>query len=373
MKNAVSIQLQHCGKTYPNGAQALQPLNLEIAPGETLVLLGPSGCGKTTTLRMIAGLEFPDAGGRVMFGDEDVTALPIEKRGVGMVFQNYALFPNMTVGENIAYGLKIRKVAPAERLQRIETLLEMVHLQGLGHRRVDQLSGGQKQRVALARALAVEPRVLLLDEPLTALDAKLREAVRADLNRLLRKLGITAIYVTHDQGEAMALGDRIVVMERGKIAQIGTPQEIYFQPASPFVADFIGTMNRISGPLREGYLYIGNGRLAFPAAPQRAPEISAPVTAMFRPEDVEVFDAQEAGAFSGSDVQGRVLDSFFLGDRTRFVIELYGNQTVIAETARRGNWHAGQTVALRIAPHALLNCLSSDDGMSTHATAQVTA
>jgi putative spermidine/putrescine transport system ATP-binding protein len=180
-----------------NGTRALQPLDLDIHPGETLVLLGPSGCGKTTTLRMIAGLEFPDEGGRVLFGEDDVTALPIEKRGVGMVFQNYALFPNMSVGENIAYGMKIRKIRPASAPSASNGCWRWC-ICGLSHRRVDQLSGGQKQRGA-GPALAMEPRVLLLDEPLTALDAKLREAVRSDLNKLLRSLGITAIYVTHDQ------------------------------------------------------------------------------------------------------------------------------------------------------------------------------
>ncbi|GAC1325439.1 MAG: ABC transporter ATP-binding protein [Collimonas sp.] len=346
MKNAVSIQLVQCSKTFANGAQALQPLDLEIQPGETVVLLGPSGCGKTTTLRLIAGLEFPDAGGRVLFGGEDVTALPIERRGVGMVFQNYALFPNMTVGENIAYGLKIRKIPAAERLAKIETLLEMVHLQGLGHRRIDQLSGGQKQRVALARALAVEPRVLLLDEPLTALDAKLRETLRADLNQLLRKLGITAIYVTHDQSEAMALGDRVVVMERGKIAQIGSPQDIYYRPASHFVADFIGTMNRVTGTAQDGRLRFAGGILPFSGLSSEGT-----ATLMFRPEDVEVVtDGMDA-----ADMHGAVLSTFFLGDRTRLVIDIGTEQPVIVDTGRRVSWQAGERIALRVPQHALLH------------------
>lgn len=343
MKNAVSIQLIQCGKTFANGAQALQPIELDIRPGETVVLLGPSGCGKTTTLRLIAGLEFPDAGGQVLFGGEDVTALPIEKRGVGMVFQNYALFPNMTVGENIAYGLKIRKMPAAQRLAKIETLLEMVRLQGLGQRRIDQLSGGQKQRVALARALAVEPKVLLLDEPLTALDAKLRETLRADLNQLLRKLGITAIYVTHDQSEAMALGDRVVVMERGRIAQVGSPQDIYYRPASHFVADFIGTMNRVTGRVHDGYLRFAGGMLPFTAS---SPAPAA--TLMFRPEDVEVVT-------DGANVQGILLSTFFLGDRTRLVVDIGAEQPVIVETGKRAAWQAGEAIALRIEEHALLH------------------
>jgi len=347
MNSSLSIKLRQCAKTFGNGAPALEPIDLEIHPGETLVLLGPSGCGKTTTLRLIAGLEFPDAGGRVLFGDDDVTDLPIEKRGVGMVFQNYALFPNMTVGENIAYGLKIRKMPAAERAARIDTLLEMVHLQGLGHRRIDQLSGGQKQRVALARALAVEPRVLLLDEPLTALDAKLRETLRADLNQLLRKLGITAIYVTHDQGEAMALGDRIVVMERGKIAQIGTPQDIYYRPASEFVADFIGTMNRVTGVTRVGHLQIPAGIVPLANANGKADQQA---TAMFRPEDVEIVPLDTAGA----EMFGDVMSTFFMGDRTRLLVDVGADMPMIVETRRRGAWLAGERIGLRVPEHAVM-------------------
>jgi putative spermidine/putrescine transport system ATP-binding protein len=245
----VSVSLRSCGKTFPDGTRALQPVTLDIAQGETVVFLGPSGCGKTTTLRIIAGLESPDPGGRVLFDREDVTAVPIERRKVGMVFQSYALFPNMTVAENIGYGLKIRGLGRAERASRVGELVALTGIEGLEDRRIDQLSGGQRQRVALARAVAVRPRVLLLDEPLTALDAALRDRLRVELDRLLRSLGITAIYVTHDQSEAMALGDRIVVMSRGEIAQIGTPKEIYFEPATRFVAEFIGAANIVEGPV----------------------------------------------------------------------------------------------------------------------------
>src|SRR3954468_1169949 len=262
---AVAIHLRDCAKTFPDGTHALEPLSLEIAAGETVVLLGPSGCGKTTTLRIIAGLEAPDAGGRVLFDDDDVTPLPIEKRGVGMVFQSYALFPNMTVAQNVGYGLRVRGVAASEREKRVAEMLELVDLSALRAREVDQLSGGQRQRVALARALAIRPRALLLDEPLTALDAKLREQLRVEIDRLLRHLGITAVYVTHDQAEAMALGDRIVVMEKGRIAQAGTPQEIYHRPATAFVADFIGTMNRVSGEVVDGHVVCSAGRLPLPS------------------------------------------------------------------------------------------------------------
>lgn len=252
------IELAGCTKTFPDGTRALLPFDLTINGGETLVLLGPSGCGKTTILRLIAGLEFPDAGGKITFGADDVTSQSIEKRRVGMVFQSYALFPNMTVAENVAYGLKVQKVERRERDERGRAMLEMMHIDMLADRRIDQLSGGQRQRVALARAIALRPRVLLLDEPLTALDAKLRVTLRTEINSLLRKLGITAIYVTHDQEEAMALGDRIVVMQKGAIAQIGTPREIYRAPRSPFVADFVGAGNRLDGRIEQNSLVLGD-------------------------------------------------------------------------------------------------------------------
>ena len=223
------------------------------------MFLGPSGCGKTTTLRIIAGLETPDAGGRVLFDGTDVTPLSIEKRNVGMVFQSYALFPNMNVASNIGYGLKIRKRPQAEIAGRVAEMLAMMRIEALADRNIDQLSGGQRQRVALARALAVQPRALLLDEPLTALDAKLRDSLRLEIDQLLRRLRITAIYVTHDQAEAMALGDRIVVMEHGRVAQVGRPRDIYQRPATRFVAEFIGTMNRIGGRVQRRRVCYGCG------------------------------------------------------------------------------------------------------------------
>jgi putative spermidine/putrescine transport system ATP-binding protein len=340
MREPVQITLKRCAKTFDNGARALEPLDLAIQPGETLVLLGPSGCGKTTTLRLIAGLEYPDVGGEIWFAAENVTPLPIEKRGVGMVFQSYALFPNMTVGENIAYGLKIRKIHAAARAKKVAELIELVHLEGLAERRINQLSGGQKQRVALARALAVEPRVLLLDEPLTALDAKLRETLRVDINRLLRGLAITSVYVTHDQGEAMALGDRIVVMEHGRIAQIGTPQEIYYRPANDFVAEFIGTMNRLSGTRRDGWLEVAGGRLPLNGVGDGS------ATIMFRPEDIEVVDAEH-------HLKGKVVSAFFLGDHTRLIIDTGADKPVIVETTQRRTWRADDVVHLRVNTEAL--------------------
>jgi len=321
--DSVPIHLQSVGKTFADGTRALEPLQLDIAAGETLVLLGPSGCGKTTLLRIIAGLETPDAGGRVLFGDTDVSALPIERRNVGMVFQSYALFPNMNVAENIGYGLRVRSVDLTNREKKINELLALVQLEGYGERRIDQLSGGQRQRVALARALAVRPRALLLDEPLTALDAKLREQLRADIDRLLRSLSITSVYVTHDQSEAMALGDRVAVMESGRIAQIGTPREIYFRPRTAFVADFIGTMNRM--------------RLAPGAA-----------ESLFRPEDTRVVAAGEA-QFSGT-----IVSVFFLGDHTRLMVDCGSSQLLTVETTDRREFRQGEPLHLAVAREALL-------------------
>jgi putative spermidine/putrescine transport system ATP-binding protein len=336
---AVTIRLERCAKTFSNGTRALEPLDLEIRASETVALLGPSGCGKTTTLRIIAGLEWPDRGGRVLFDDEDVTGLPIEKRGVGMVFQNYALFPNMSVAGNVGYGLRVRKTAKPDIERRVAEMLDLVDLRALADRRVDQLSGGQRQRVALARALAIHPRVLLLDEPLTALDAKLREQLRIEIDRLLSHLNVTAVYVTHDQAEAMALGDRIVVMEKGRIAQAGTPQEIYYRPTTPFVADFIGTMNRLAGQIVDGHLTLRSGRLPLGATVARE--------VMFRPEDVRLVAAGE------HHLEATVVSSFFLGDHTRLVVDVGADAPLIVESTERRTWPRGETVHLAVEPHAI--------------------
>ncbi|HUI96243.1 MAG TPA: ABC transporter ATP-binding protein [Xanthobacteraceae bacterium] len=306
--HGVTVHVADCAKTFADGTRALEPVTLDIARGETVVLLGPSGCGKTTMLRLIAGLEQPDPGGRILFNDADVTAVPIERRNVGMVFQSYALFPNMTVAENIGYGLKIRGVARTERAARVAELVALTGIEGLEHRRIDQLSGGQRQRVALARAVAVRPSALLLDEPLTALDAALRERLRAELNRLLRTLGITTIYVTHDQAEAMALGDRIVVMRKGAIAQAGTPREIYFAPQNRFVAEFIGAANIVEAECRDGALALPGGRLPL------ANGAAGAVVAMIRPESITVT------APDGAGLAGRVDAVSFVGDRQRLTV-----------------------------------------------------
>jgi putative spermidine/putrescine transport system ATP-binding protein len=330
---AIPVRLSACGKTFGDGTVALQPVDLEIAGGETLVLLGPSGCGKTTLLRIMAGLESPDAGGRVHFDGQDVTAVPIERRQVGMVFQSYALFPNLTVAGNIEYGLKVRHLPAGERRARVHEMLELTRLEDLAHRRIDQLSGGQRQRVALARAIAPRPRVLLLDEPLTALDARLREDLRLEIDSLLRRLGITSVYVTHDQAEAMALGDRIAVMDHGRIVQVGTPEAIYFEPADAFVAGFIGTMNRMRVP-------VANGAMSH---------------WLFRPESVRLVDARDA------QFAGRVVSSFFLGDHTRVVLDVGDGQTIVARLAGRCRLSADDLLHGAVDPEARVHLPSQKD------------
>ena len=340
--HGASVRVESCGKTFADGTRALEPATLDIASGETLVLLGPSGCGKTTMLRIIAGLELPDAGGRVLFDGNDMTSVPIERRNVGMVFQSYALFPNMSVADNIGYGLKIRGIARAERGARIAELVALTNITGLENRRIDQLSGGQRQRVALARAVAIRPGILLLDEPLTALDAALRDRLRGELNRLLRALGITTIYVTHDQSEAMELGDRVVVMQRGAIAQIGTPRQIYFEPKSRFVAEFIGAANIIESPIENGHLVLPGGRqpigggLSLPAA-----------VAMIRPETIRVVDA------AGAPLSGTIDSVSFIGDRQRMVVSGAASKLLTVDAPNTVLAKAGEQVGLLIAPDAV--------------------
>jgi putative spermidine/putrescine transport system ATP-binding protein len=339
--HGVAVKIAACGKTFGDGTRALEPVTLEIARGETVVLLGPSGCGKTTLLRMVAGLETPDAGGRILFNDADVTAVPIEKRNVGMVFQSYALFPNMDVAQNIQYGLKIRGASAEARQTRLAELVALTGIEGLEHRRIDQLSGGQRQRVALARAVAARPSVLLLDEPLTALDAALRERLRGELNRLLRTLGITAIYVTHDQAEAMALGDRIVVMRKGAIAQVGAPRDIYFTPTSRFVAEFVGAANIVEGTCNGGTLTLPGGRLPVDQG------ASGPAQAMIRPESIRIVAAQ------GATLAGDVTAVSFVGDRQRLTIGGVAERPVMADVPNMPVVKVGDRVGLAVDPSAI--------------------
>ncbi|HEV2559249.1 MAG TPA: ABC transporter ATP-binding protein [Microvirga sp.] len=337
----VTVDIAAVGKTFAGGVPALLPTDLTIPAGEILVLLGPSGCGKTTLLRLIAGLERPDAGGRMRFDGEDVTDTLIERRQVGMVFQSYALFPNMSVAENVGYGLKVRRVPETQRRSEVARLLDMVGLAELADRRVDRISGGQRQRVALARALAIRPRVLLLDEPLAALDAALREHLRVEIAALLRVFGITAVYVTHDQAEAMAIGDRIAVMSRGRIVQIGTPETVYRRPATRFAAQFVGVMNRLDGHVRGGTLTVPGGVLPVGGSDRET-------TIWFRPESVRVADAAKAS------LRGRVVGSTFFGAMRRLSVDVGAQMPVLIDTSSNLAVPLGETIGLSIESDAVL-------------------
>ncbi|TCZ75158.1 ABC transporter ATP-binding protein [Paenibacillus albiflavus] len=326
----IQVTLEHISKQFGQ-AHGVSDVDVSIKPGEFFTLLGPSGCGKTTTLRMIAGFYYPTEG-NILFGDENVTYLPPNKRNTGMVFQNYALFPHMTVFENVAFGLKVRKKTKDEIKQRVTDALKQVHLDAYASRRIDQLSGGQQQRVALARALVIEPNILLLDEPLSNLDAKLREETRLEIKKLQMELGITTIYVTHDQAEAMAMSDRIMVMQGGVVQQIGSPEEIYNRPVNRFVSTFIGETNLWSGIIEriEGNdVYVrltpeivicGNAHNSSPICKF---EVGSEIAISIRPEWIrESSNANEEGL----DVAGKVVVSEFTGMSVNYVTDIGGLQ-----------------------------------------------
>src|SRR5499426_1790551 len=262
-KHSASLRLEAVAKSFDGVVNAVDNVSLEIGPGEFFSLLGPSGCGKTTTLRLIAGFETLDHG-RIFVGHHDITDVPVHLRDMSMVFQSYALFPHRTVAENVAFGLRMRRIGKQEIVRRVRETLQLVALTGLEERRPAQLSGGQQQRVALARAIVVRPPVLLCDEPLGALDRKLRQQMQFELKQLQKELGVTLVFVTHDQEEALALSDRIAVMNAGRIEQVGTPAEIYERPRTRFVADFVGEINIIDGIWGAGRLVAADGR-AMPA------------------------------------------------------------------------------------------------------------
>ncbi|MET8248031.1 ABC transporter ATP-binding protein [Streptomyces sp. NPDC005202] len=297
---------------------ALDGLDLTVRPGEFLALLGPSGCGKTTALRMLAGFEHPDAG-EVLVDGEDVTGVPAHRRDAGMVFQSYSLFPHLSALDNVAFGLRMRKVRAAERRARAVELLELVGLADQGDRFPHQLSGGQQQRIALARALALRPRVLLLDEPLSALDAKVRLTLREEIRRLQQELGITTLFVTHDQEEALSIADRVAVMRAGRLEQCAAPAELYGRPATAFVAEFVGTMSRIPGRLSEGDVEVLGRRL--PVGGQ-APAVTE-VDVLVRPEAVQVRAAEDGDA--------RVVATAFLGAAVRITARLADGTEVKAD------------------------------------------
>jgi spermidine/putrescine transport system ATP-binding protein len=344
------VQLVGCSRHY-GSLIAVDALDLAVYEGEFLSLLGPSGCGKTTTLSLIAGFVAPSAG-RVFIDGLDVTGRPPHGRGLGVVFQSYALFPHLSVFENVAFGLRERRVAGPEIRRRVGEALALVHLEGHERHRPGQLSGGMQQRVALARALVYAPRVLLLDEPLAALDKKLREEMRGELREIQRSVGITTIFVTHDQAEALSLSDRIAVMSQGRIEQLAAPREIYERPATRFVADFIGASSvlrgRVTAPQR---VELGAG-VSIRVDVRRALTIGEAVELAIRPERVTV------GADEGEAdwVGGRVARLVYLGTHTEITVELAGGQRVLAlvgEPSPRA-LAVGQSVRLGFAPDGFM-------------------
>ncbi|MFC0529350.1 ABC transporter ATP-binding protein [Phytohabitans kaempferiae] len=350
----IDVELESVSKRFARSgeAAAVDDVNLTIGAGEFFTLLGPSGCGKTTTLRMVAGFYFP-SDGHIRFGGKDVTRLAPNKRETGMVFQNYALFPHMTVAQNVAYGLKVRKVGRADAARRVAEALAEVHLDGYGPRRIDQLSGGQQQRVALARALVIRPRMLLLDEPLSNLDAKLREETRAEIRRIQRESGTTSIYVTHDQAEAMAMSDRIAVMRSGQVQQVGTPREVYHQPANAFVARFIGRSNVLSLPVaaveatRVQVVLPGGGQVHAGAPEGHGLRVGDSALVSARPEYISVVSPADSDA-----IGGRVAAVEFTGMTTHLTVDVdtgdIDTQVTVAAVDAPERIGVGDRVGLRL-------------------------
>lgn len=335
------VRLDRATKRF-GAVVAVDQVTLEVPPGKLVTLLGPSGCGKTTTLRMIAGLETPTSG-RIFIGEENVTTLPASNRSVTMVFQSYALFPHLSVFENVAYGLRILKLPSAAITRQAMEVLELVGLPQVAQRYPSQLSGGQQQRVALARALVMKPRVLLFDEPLSNLDAKLRKRVRGEIRELQQRLGITSIYVTHDQMEALALSDVIVVMNKGHVEQVGTPVDLYRRPASEFVADFIGEANLLPGRYVDGRVLVGPYTFAF----RQPGVIEGPVTLVVRPEAIAV-------QTDGEGLPGKIRTAFFMGMTTEYLVETAAGEITIAEpVGERGPLSVGREVHLQFHTEAL--------------------
>lgn len=309
------VRIEHVFKRF-GSVTAVNDFNLVVKDGEFVSILGPSGCGKTTTLRMIAGFERATEG-EIYIGEQCVSSslkgsfAPPEKRDIGMVFQSYAVWPHMTVAENVGYPLKIQKVEKSERDRRVQEMLELVHLGEYGKRYPNQLSGGQQQRVALARALVAEPGLLLLDEPLSNLDAKLRESMRFEILEIQKKTGITVVYVTHDQSEAMAMSDRVVVMSMGVVQQIGAPHEIYTQPANKMVADFIGLVNFMDGEAKGDRVFLKGTNVSFP----NTNNIVGEATVAVRPENITM-------SLNGGQIEGQLTHRFYLGDAIDYRVQV---------------------------------------------------
>jgi putative spermidine/putrescine transport system ATP-binding protein len=316
-----SVSLRGLTRVFGGTVRALDDMSLEIAPGELVALLGPSGCGKTTALRVVAGFEFADYG-EVLVNGKDVSSVPASRRDMGMVFQSYSLFPNMSALDNVAFGLRMRKVTGSARRKKAAELLDMVGLADRSSQYPHQLSGGQQQRVALARALAIEPRVLLLDEPLSALDARVRLQLREQIRTLQQRLGTTTLFVTHDQEEALSMSDRVGVMRAGKLEQVATPDELYARPATAFVAEFVGTMNRLPADLASGGTSATVLGVTVPVQPGGPAD--EPVDALVRPENLTVTPSETGN--------GIVTVRTFLGAVTRLTVRLSGDSEVVVDT-----------------------------------------
>jgi iron(III) transport system ATP-binding protein len=338
----VKIAIREVSKRF-GAVLAVDRVSLDVEDGELFTLLGPSGCGKTTLLRLVAGFHRPDAG-RIRFGERDVTDLPPYARNIGMVFQNYALWPHMTVFQNVAYGLRLRRLRGAALEASVAEGLRKVNLSGLGARFPGQLSGGQQQRVALARALVLSPDLLLLDEPLSNLDAKIRVQVRAEIRTLQQELGITTVYVTHDQEEALSLSDRVAVMRDGRVLQLGPPRDLYERPRSRFVADFVGTNNLVPGTVTEaaaGTVTIETGLGRLRARPPEGGEslpVGRPAVLAIRPENVTIgMSGTGPTSGDGNRVPGRIALAAYLGSTLRYDVEAAGGLTLKADI--RDSWH----------------------------------
>jgi iron(III) transport system ATP-binding protein len=322
----ISLTIEDLTKRFGETA-ALQSVNLRAEAGEIFFLLGPSGCGKTTLLRSIAGFVIPE-GGRILFGEKDVTRTPPHRRNTGMMFQSYALWPHLTVSQNVAFGLEERRVAPSEITQRVRLSLASVQMEAFGARKIHQLSGGQQQRVALARALVIRPDFLLLDEPLSNLDARLRLEMRVEIRRICKESGLTAIYVTHDQKEALSIADRMAVMDAGQVRQIGKPADLYRQPNSKFVADFMGESNFLTGKVEEignAFAVVRTDAGAFEAAlrPGGALRPGDPCTVSIRPESWNLSTQRTAR----NALEGRITDRIYLGEMAQYRFSA-GSQTL---------------------------------------------
>jgi len=326
--NAGAVTLDGLSKRYGD-VEAVRELSLEIPAGRFYSLLGPSGCGKTTTLRMIAGFEEPSAG-RVLIGGADVTDTPAHKRPVNTVFQSYALFPHLSVRENVGFGLRFQRAAKAEKEKRVADALALVQMEALGRRRPHELSGGQQQRVALARALVLEPAVLLLDEPLGALDAKLRRALQIELKALQERVGITFLYVTHDQEEALTMSDSLAVMRHGIVEQAGTPREVYEEPQTTFVAEFLGTSNLMTARVEGGAVRLGDVRLAVAGSPPPSGDTRLTI----RPERIRI---EPAGTPGENRVPATIERFVYLGSTTQVFLRLASGDVVQALVANAGD------------------------------------